>query len=346
MTERSAQRSLILYGVAMALCGIVLLYTMYLLRAALLTIYVSVLLAIGLSPAVRWIEHRHFFGARHMGLPRWAAILVLYLIFVVAVLALLAIAVPALISQVRALWQQLPAYQAQLQEWLTGHGMNATWTEIMKELPSPGSAVSSALGVLRDVAGALGSIVTILLLPYYLLVEATSLEYTWLHLVSKERRPAFARMTQNVTIKVGRWLGGQMLLCVTIACTASVGLWFIGIPFFYVLGLIAGLGELVPIVGPLIAATPSILISLTVSPRAAILVVIYFSVQQFIEGSVLVPRIMERQVGVTAVTVIVALLIGSELFGFVGALLAVPTAAIVQVVLQEFVSREHPQAAR
>ena len=61
MTERSEKRSLILYGVAMALCGIVLLYAVYLLRAALLTIYVSVLLAIGLSPAVRWIEHRHFF---------------------------------------------------------------------------------------------------------------------------------------------------------------------------------------------------------------------------------------------------------------------------------------------
>ena len=345
MSERSEQRSLILYGVAMSLCGIVLLYAVYLLRAALLTIYVSVLLAIGLSPAVRWIEHRHLFGKKHLGLPRWAAILVLYLIFVVAVVALLALIVPALISQGSQLWQQLPAYQVQLQDWLGKHGMNATWTEIMKSLPSPGSAVSSALGVLSDVAGALGSIVTILLLPYYLLVEASSLEHTWLHLVSKEHRPQFARMTQNVTVKVGRWLGGQMLLCLTIGCTASIGLWFIGVPFFYVLGLIAGLGELIPIIGPLIAAIPAILIALTVSPRAAILVVVYFSVQQFIEGSVLVPRIMERQVGVTAVTVIVALLIGSELFGVVGALLAVPTAAIVQVVLQEFVSREHAQAA-
>ena len=343
MTERSEQRSLILYGVAMALCGIVLLYAIYLLRAALLTIYVSVLLAIGLSPAVRWIEHRHIFGKKHLGLPRWAAILVLYLIFVVAVIALLALIVPALITQGSQLWQQLPAYQAQLQDFLAKHGMKMS--ELMKELPSPGTAVSSALGVLGDVAGSLGSIVTILLLPYYFLVESTSLEHTWLHLVRKEHRPAFARVTQNIVVKVGRWLGGQMLLCLTIGCTASIGLWFIGVPFFYVLGLIAGLGELIPIIGPLIAAAPAILIALTVSPRAAILVVIYFSVQQFIEGSVLVPRIMERQVGVTAVTVIVALLIGSELFGVVGALLAVPTAAIIQVVLQEFVSRDHAQAA-
>lgn len=343
MTERSEQRSLILYGVAMALCGIVLLYAIYLLRAALLTIYVSVLLAIGLSPAVRWIEHRHIFGKKHLGLPRWAAILVLYLIFVVAVVALLALIVPALITQGSQLWQQLPAYQAQLQDFLAKHGMNMT--ELMKELPSPGSAVSSALGVLGDVAGSLGSIVTILLLPYYFLVESTSLEHTWLHLVRKEHRAAFARVTQNIVVKVGRWLGGQMLLCLTIGCTASIGLWFIGVPFFYVLGLIAGLGELIPIIGPLIAAAPAILIALTVSPRACILVIVYFSVQQFIEGSVLVPRIMERQVGVTAVTVIVALLIGSELFGVVGALLAVPTAAIIQVVLQEFVSRDHAQAA-
>jgi len=345
VSERSEQRSLILYGVAMALCGIVLMYAVYLLRAALLTIYVSVLMAIVLSPAVRWIEHRHFFGKKHLGLPRWAAILVLYLMFVIAVVALLAIIVPALISQGSQLWEQLPAYQVQLQEWLAKHGMNSAWTKIMEELPTAGSAVSSALGVLQSVAGALGAIVTILLLPYYLLVESTTLEHTWLHLVSKEHRPAFARMTQNVTIKVGRWMSGQLLLCLTIGCTASIGLWFIGVPFFYVLGLIAGLGELIPIVGPLIAAMPAILIALTVGPKAAVFVVIYFSVQQFIEGSVLVPRIMERQVGVTAVTVIVALLIGSELFGVVGALLAVPTAAIIQVVLQEFVSRDHAQAA-
>ena len=344
MSERSEQRSLILYGVAMALCGVVLLYAIYLLRAALLTIYVSVLLAIGLSPAVRWIEHRHIFGKKHLGLPRWAAILVLYLMFVVAVVALLALIVPALISQGSALWQQLPAYQAQLQDFLAKHGMSSAWTQIMNEM-NPSAAVSSGLGVLTSVAGALGSIVTILLLPYYLLVESTSLEHTWLHLASREHRPAFARVTQNIVVKVGRWLGGQMLLCLTIGCTASIGLWFIGVPFFYVLGLIAGLGELIPVVGPLIAAAPAILIALTVSPRAAILVIIYFSVQQFIEGSVLVPRIMERQVGVTAVTVIVALLIGSELFGFVGALLAVPTAAIIQVVVQEFVSRDHAQAS-
>ena len=260
---------------------------------------------------------------------------------VVAVLILLAIIVPAMVSQVSALWQQIPAYKEQLQEFLNKHGMQATWTEILNNLPGPSAAMSSVLGVLQAVAGALGSIVTILLLPYYLLIEADSLEKTWLQFVSKDHRPAVARLTQNVTIKVGRWMGGQMLLCVTIGCTASIGLWFIGVPFFYVLGLIAAIGELVPIVGPLVAAIPSILVALTVSPKHAIFVVIYFSIQQFIEGSVLVPRIMERQVGVTAVTVILALLIGSELFGVVGALLAVPTAAIIQVILQEILAREH-----
>ena len=341
MTERAAQRQLVLYAIAMSLIGIIVLYGIYLLRTALLTIYVSALLAIGLSPAVQWIEHRHVFGKKHLGLPRWAAILVLYLLFVVAVLILLAIIVPAMVSQVSALWQQIPAYKEQLQEFLNKHGMQATWTEILNNLPGPSAAMSSVLGVLQAVAGALGSIVTILLLPYYLLIEADSLEKTWLQFVSKDHRPAVARLTQNVTIKVGRWMGGQMLLCVTIGCTASIGLWFIGVPFFYVLGLIAAIGELVPIVGPLVAAIPSILVALTVSPKHAIFVVIYFSIQQFIEGSVLVPRIMERQVGVTAVTVILALLIGSELFGVVGALLAVPTAAIIQVILQEILAREH-----
>jgi predicted PurR-regulated permease PerM len=97
---------------------------------------------------------------------------------------------------------------------------------------------------------------------------------------------------------------------------------------------------MIPVVGPILAAVPAILMGWTVSWKTAVFVAIYFSVQQFIENNVLVPRIMERQVGVSAATVIVALIIGSQLIGIVGAILAVPTAAIIQVLLQEHFERE------
>jgi predicted PurR-regulated permease PerM len=110
-----------------------------------------------------------------------------------------------------------------------------------------------------------------------------------------------------------------------------------GIPFFYVLALISAVGELIPVVGPILAAIPAMAVAATVSYQKVLMVVIFFVVQQQFENHVLVPKVMERQVGVSAVTVIVALLIGGNLLGIVGALLAVPTAAIVQVLFMEIV---------
>ena len=108
-----------------------------------------------------------------------------------------------------------------------------------------------------------------------------------------------------------------------------------GVPYFYVLALIAAFGEMIPIVGPVISAVPAILVAFTVSPTLALGVVIFFFAQQQLENHVLVPRIMARQVGVSPVIVIVALLVGSSLLGILGAIIAVPTAAILQVFVEE-----------
>ena len=131
------------------------------------------------------------------------------------------------------------------------------------------------------------------------------------------------------------WLGGQLMLGAIIGVTSAIGLWLLGIPFFYVLALISGVGEMIPVVGPILAAIPAIAVAATVSIKKVLFVIIFFVVQQQFENHVLVPKVMERQVGVSAVTVIVALLIGGNLLGIVGAILAVPTAAILQVVFSE-----------
>jgi predicted PurR-regulated permease PerM len=199
------------------------------------------------------------------------------------------------------------------------------------------------LGALQSVVGTVGTLVAIVVLPYYLLIEAAPLQSGFLKLFGPERRPRIARMTHDVTIKVGAWLNGQLLLSAIIGVTASLGLWVLGVPYFYVLGLIAAAGEFVPIIGPIVAAVPAVLLAFSVSVHTGIFVIVYFSLQQFVEGNILVPKVMQRQVGVSAWSVIVALLVGSELLGVVGAILAVPSAAIVQVFLQEYLDRDDSQ---
>lgn len=339
MTQlRRDPRQVAVFSVAAALTGLVVLWTLYLLRHVLLLLYVAGLLAIGISPAVRWLE-RHSQGRR---MPRWVAILVIYLGLMVVVAFTVWLTVPPLIAQAQELWTNLPAYLNRAQATLVEHRLithRYTWSELLTRVPSPGMALVSILGAVQGVIGIAGAVITILVLPYYLLLEAPALQVGFVKFFARDQRVVLARVTHSVTIKVSAWLGGQVLLAFIIGSTAALGLWLIGVPYFYVLALVAGFGELIPVIGPILAAVPAVLVALTVSVELGLLTSAYFGIQQFIENHFLVPRVMERQVGVSPVTVIAALLIGSELLGIVGALLAVPTAAIAQVLLSEWLDR-------
>lgn len=331
------EHRLVIWTIAGLLIGVLVLWVLYLVRGVLLLLYISMLLAIGFSPAVHWFERRRV-GWLRTTFSRGAAILVFYVLCLVLVALLAAVILPPLITQARQLWEAMPGYVTDAEAMLVARGwhVNWTWTDILSKLPSPEFAFTSLVGVAESVFGGLAALATIIVLPYYLLVEADDLQDGFLRLMPVDRRERLERMTDDVTLKVGAWLGSQMLLCVIIGALASLSMWLIGVPYFYVLGLLAGLGELVPVVGPILAAIPALLTGWAVSTQTMFIVAGYFAAQQVFENYVLIPRIMQKRVGVSAVTVIVALLVGTELLGVIGALLAVPTAAIVQVVLHEY----------
>lgn len=338
--DRRDPRALIAYAVMASLAGIIAVYAAYLLKDVLLLLYVAGLLAIGISPFVRWIERR----SQGRRLPRWVAILFIYLALLAVATVTVMLVVPPLVRQAADLWKNLPQYADDVQAKLLQYRLithTYSWSELLRQAPNPGVALVGVLGALQGILGLAGALVTVLVLPYYLLLEAPSLQVTFVKFFSREHRPLLARVIHNVTIKVSAWLSGQLILSLIIGSTAALGLWMLGVPYFYVLALVAAIGELIPVVGPIMAAVPAILVALTVSPQTAAFTVIYFTTQQFIENHFLVPRVMERQVGVSPVTVIAALLIGSELLGIIGALLAVPTAAIVQVLVSEYLDRDN-----
>ncbi|HEY6359275.1 MAG TPA: AI-2E family transporter, partial [Vicinamibacterales bacterium] len=315
---------------------------LYLVRDVLLLLYVSTLLAIGFSPAIHWFERRRV-GWLRTTLSRGAAILIFYVLCLAMIALILAVIVPPFVRQTRELWLAMPGYFNSGEQILIARGWlhwDWTWADVAKSVPSPELAVTGLVGAFESVLGALAALATIVVLPYYLLVEADALQDGFLRLLPADRRERFERVTDDVTLKVGAWLGSQMLLCLIIGALASLCMWLIGVPYFYVLGLLAGLGELVPVVGPLMAAVPAVIAGWSISTETMVVVAGYFALQQLFENYVLVPRIMQKHVGVSAVTVIVALLVGTELLGVVGALLAVPTAAIVQVLLHEYLHSE------
>jgi predicted PurR-regulated permease PerM len=178
-----------------------------------------------------------------------------------------------------------------------------------------------------------------------MLVEAPALRDGVVKMFPGPRRPQVLRVIDAVTAKVGAWLGGQIMLGSIVGATAALGFWLIGVPYFYVLALICGLGELIPVVGPILAAIPALAVAASMGVNQFVLVAVYLSTQQFIENHFVVPRLMQKRVGVSAMTVLVALLAGGSLLGMVGALLAVPSAAILQILLQEYFETEDTSRA-
>lgn len=322
----------------MALVAVAIAWALYEIRAVLLLLYVSGLLAVGFSPLVRAIERQRLVpvGTR---LPRWFAILVLYLAILGLVTLVVIVTIPPLVRQVEALAKELPVIVDRLQRWLLASGIidrEITWREAVER--APGAGGDTVGPVLSAVSGFVGGIVgvgTVLILTFYVLIDAESLVATLLRLFPVERRVHLAALAREITIKVSAWLVGQLVLAVSIGVTAGLGLWLLGVPYFFVLALIAALGEFIPIVGPMLAAVPAVLVALTVSPMTGLGVALYYFVQQQVENHVLVPKLMSHQVGLSAVAVIVSILVGGSLLGVVGVILAIPTAAIVQVLIQE-----------
>ena len=225
------------------------------------------------------------------------------------------------------------------QQWLIDRGLLArelSFREAVESAPGTGSdAVGTLIGAVWGFVGGIFGVVTILILAFYLMLDAERFRHRFVQLFPRAERRRVEDACQRISTKVSAWLGGQLLLAGMIGGTAALGLFMMGVPYFYVLALIAGLGEMIPIVGPVIAAIPAVAVAFTVSPTLAAGVAVFFFVQQQFENHVLVPKVMERQVGVSAAAVIVALLIGGTLLGVVGAILAVPTVAIINVFLEE-----------
>jgi predicted PurR-regulated permease PerM len=341
-------KPLILWTIAMTALTVIVLWAAYLVRDVLLILYVSGLLAIGFSPIVRLIERQHVLPVGSRRFPRWLAILILYLGIIGAFTLVGVLVFPPLIDQAQALWAAKDEMFDRAQEFLISRGLlreHLTFREAVQRAPGAGS--SEAIGrtvfsALAGVAGGIFGVVTILIITFYLLVDAGTLRKFLIQLFPTRNRTRVDVVSRSITEKVSAWLGGQLLLAGIIGTTSAIGLWLLGIPFFYVLALISGIGEMIPIVGPILSAIPAVAVAASVSVNKVVLVIVFFVIQQQIENHVLVPKVMERQVGVSAVTVIVALLIGGNLLGIPGAILAVPTAAILQVLFTEWM-REAPK---
>ena len=328
-------RGLVLWGVLILALAGVLLWALYLARHVLLLIYVSGLLAVGCAPLVGRLERTRLPASGRRSMPRWVAILIVYTTLLLALAAIGFMVVPPLVTQARDLSSSLPALLEQVQGALAARGITPTADGLSSQLPTGADVIGGVFATLWGVFGGLLGLMTILVLTFYLLLEGEDLVRGALRLWPVQRRERMREIAAKITTKVSAWLGAQLVLGAIIGTTTAVGLGLLGVPYFYVLAVIAAVGELIPYLGPVLAAIPAVALALTVSGKLAAGVLVFFLVQQQLENHILVPALMSREVGLSATGVVVAILIGGATLGVAGAILAVPTAAALQVIVRE-----------
>lgn len=298
---------------------LLLLWVLFQIRDIILLLFVAFIFMSALSPAVNQLV-----GLR---VPRLLAVALVFLIVIAGLVAIIAGGLTPFINQTSNFSQRL------IENFEKVFQISFVDQSIVKEEISNFSrqAVNFTLNLFENFI----SFVTVIVITFYLLLDKETIENRTITLFGNQQEKA-GKLLKVIEDKLGAWLRGQVVLSLVVAVLTYVGLIILGIEFALPLALIAGLLEVVPVIGPIIAAIPAILIAFTVSPiMAAFAGGLYLAIQQ-LESHLIVPQVMKRAVGLNPLLVILAISVGGRLLGIGGALLAVPIAVVIQVVLQEF----------
>ncbi|MGI5243539.1 AI-2E family transporter [Dactylosporangium sp. CA-139066] len=303
-------------------------------REVLILIGLALFLAIGLDPFVRRL-------GRVMS--RGLAVLTVTVVMLGIVAGFLAAAIPPLVTQSTNLAHDLPSYISQLRDHssFAGH-LNEQYhiqsrVEQMISGDNGGNLVGGVLGAGQVVLGAFGSTGTVLVLTIYFLADLPRIRQLIYRMVPNSRRPRAMLIGDEMFAKVGAFVLGNLATSLIAGVGTFVWLEIFGVPYPLLLAILVALLDLVPIVGSTIGGIIVSLIALSVSVPVAIATAVFYVVFRLAEDYLLVPKIMGKAVEVPATVTFVAVLVGGAILGIVGALVAIPIAAAVRLLLQETV---------
>ncbi len=286
---------------------------------------------------------------RH-GLPRIAGVVLVYLLVLALLISFLLLLFPLIIKQGTTVAAAVPDYYESLYKWMS-HYPNQFVVRLSEFLPKTFAGMKpiqqtgkqmldsagQALGYAASAAKGIFMTTAILLLAFHWTLDGPRTIQSLLRLLPKDRRESIGELISAMETKIGFYIAGQGVLCLTVGIMALVTYLLIGLPNALVLAVVAGVLEVVPMIGPLLGAVPAAAIALSISPSKLLWVIAATIVIQEIENNVLVPRIMRKAVGVNPFVSLLAFFAFSSLFGFAGAFMAIPIAGIIQLLLNHFV---------
>jgi predicted PurR-regulated permease PerM len=339
MVEPDEPRSVagITFRASLVVVAVVLAaYLLYELRLLLILIFLAVLLASGLYGIVRFFERF---------VPRLLAVLATYVILIGAFVLIIFLIFPPLVRQVIEFVDELPTIADRLRDdtirLIDGITDEGTGEDIIDTLTDGAQDAVPELGSLLSVPLTLVSILTnafvVVFLSALMLIERDRARGWLLEFVDTRDEEAIIGVSRNALLRLGAYVRGQLLVMALIGVGSAVGMTILGVPFAVPLGALSFVTAAIPIAGAFIAGGPIVLVALTVSPGAALLMLAWLVVLQQLEGSVITPYIQGRVVNLSAIAVLLGVLAGTSIAGIVGGIIAIPLVAIADVVLRDIV---------
>ncbi|MBU1036447.1 AI-2E family transporter [Patescibacteria group bacterium] len=312
---------------------------LYLIKEVIALIFISLVLASALDPLVDWFKK--------FRIPRGLGIIIIYIIILSIVSAAIFLIVPPITKEIGQIATHFPVYYEKIAngiQSLQGKSNIDTQAELQKGLNALSSglpfAVNNILSILFTFFGGVVSFLLVLVITFYLTIEENNLK-KFLRAVSPSKyQPYIAQVIFRIQRKMGLWLRGQLILSLIVFALSFIGLSILGVQYALLLALIAGILEVIPFIGPNLAAIPAIFFGFLQSPLMGVLVIaLYFIIQQ-LENHIIVPKVMGKSVDLNPLVVIVVILIGAKIGGVAGALISVPVATALSVFISDFINKK------
>lgn len=308
----------------------------YVIRDIMLIVFISIVFAAAVDP---WIDK-----LERLKIPRAVGILTIYLIVLAIVVTSIGLLVPPISEQVRAISRDFPEYYDRLmsaftavQEYSQKYGVENSVKDSLESLTGVLTQLTGGIfSASSKIFGGFISLFGILVLTFYMTVEESGMKKFFRAIAPSKYQPYVMQKASQIQTKMGLWLRGQIILSVAIFAITFIGLTILRVDYALVFALFAGLTEFIPYAGPLIGAVPAVLLTLAHDPVKAIGVVILYIVIQQLENHLLVPKVMQKTVGLNPIVVIIVMLIGAKIAGVIGLLLAVPATTIVKIFISDF----------
>lgn len=320
---------LVTAGAGALVVGLGLMGAIQLLARPIALLIIALTIAATLSPIVNWFDR---------WIPWVLALLLVYLLLILVFAGIGLIVIPPLVAQAQNISNQVPDIAAQVQKWLANFGQIDT-TSLINILTSQlSSAGSSLVSLPVTIFSSIVDIVVIFFVSIYTLVAAPQMRRFILSLFPEGPDDRVIGVLAEMSNAMGGYFRGVAINSIIIGLLTYLGMLIIGVHFPLVLGILAGSLELVPMIGPVIAAIPMVITALLQSPTLALIALVYAIAMHQFENQILVPNIMRSQTDISPLLVILALISGYTVGGVIGALTAIPIVAALKVVVLEVIA--------